>query len=158
MGFTRTGVTASQSAPGPRALTPVPSPAPTQPPSPGEGDPVGAVLPVSPVLGVLAVLGVLSCLSPSSPGEGGWEGAGEEGRGDEGLGWDRAPRRWISRKAPSTSGRTVRVPRKGSPAGSGDHHASSAIAASAAVRTPAVASPCRRPALTSGAPTGRERP
>src|SRR6185312_257099 len=27
-----------------------------------------------------------SRLSPSSPGEGGWEGAGEEGRGDEGLG------------------------------------------------------------------------
>ena len=27
-----------------------------------------------------------SCFSPSSPGEGGWEGAGEEGRGDEGLG------------------------------------------------------------------------
>src|SRR5947199_6901489 len=28
-----------------------------------------------------------SCWSPSSPGEGGGEGAGEEGRGDEGLGW-----------------------------------------------------------------------
>src|SRR6185295_10386419 len=26
-----------------------------------------------------------SCCSPSSPGEGGWEGAGEEGRGGEGL-------------------------------------------------------------------------
>jgi HAE1 family hydrophobic/amphiphilic exporter-1 len=31
--------------------------------------------------------------SPSSPGEGGWEGAGEEGRGDEGLGWGRTPGR-----------------------------------------------------------------
>ena len=32
----------------------------------------------------------VSCLSPSSPGEGGWEGAGEEGRGDEGLGRGRS--------------------------------------------------------------------
>src|SRR5436305_12384551 len=72
--------------PRPRALTPVPSPAPSQPPSPGEGNPVGAVLLVSLVLIVLAVLVVLSCFSPSSPGVGGGEGAGEEGRGDEGLG------------------------------------------------------------------------
>ncbi len=31
-----------------------------------------------------------SCFSPSSPGEGGWEGTGEEGRGDEGLPFDPA--------------------------------------------------------------------
>ncbi|MFY9824841.1 MAG: VOC family protein, partial [Thermoanaerobaculia bacterium] len=42
-------------------------------PSPGEGNPAGR-----------------SGCSPSSPGEGGWEGAGEEGRGDEGLGSDEA--------------------------------------------------------------------
>ncbi|HEV7507632.1 MAG TPA: UDP-N-acetylglucosamine 2-epimerase (non-hydrolyzing) [Thermoanaerobaculia bacterium] len=32
-----------------------------------------------------------ACFSPSSPGEGGGEGAGEEGRGDEGLGRGRPP-------------------------------------------------------------------
>src|SRR6185312_5995350 len=47
-----------------------PAPLPTTPPSfPGEATRLGR-----------------SGWSPSSPGEGGWEGAGEEGRGDEGLG------------------------------------------------------------------------
>jgi len=55
--------------PRPRALTPVPSPAPTHPPLRERGTRLER-----------------SCWSPSSPGEGGWEGAGEEGRGDEGLG------------------------------------------------------------------------
>jgi K+-transporting ATPase ATPase C chain len=55
--------------PHPETLTPDPSPAPTQPPTPGEGNPVGAVL-------------LFSLFSRC----GGWEGAGEEGRGDEGLG------------------------------------------------------------------------
>src|SRR4029079_14142372 len=32
-----------------------------------------------------------SCCSPSSPGEGGWEGTGEESRGGEGLGWGSYP-------------------------------------------------------------------
>ncbi|HEX4962270.1 MAG TPA: ABC transporter substrate-binding protein [Thermoanaerobaculia bacterium] len=41
------------------------------------------------MLFVLAVPSVPFLLSPSSPGEGGGEGAGEEGRGDEGLGWGR---------------------------------------------------------------------
>ena len=59
---------ASSEPPRPGALTPVPSPAPSQPPSPGEGNPVGAVL-------------LFSLFSRC----GGWEGAGEEGRGDEGL-------------------------------------------------------------------------
>ena len=49
---------------------PAPSPAPSQPPSPGEGE---------------RRRKASSGSSPSSPGEGGWEGAGEEGRGDEGL-------------------------------------------------------------------------
>src|SRR5258708_5027512 len=44
---------------------------PAQPPPPGRG---GTQCKSSP------------CLSPSSPGVGGWAGAGEEGRGDEGLG------------------------------------------------------------------------
>ena len=44
--------------------------------------PVLAVLPEAPEGAWLGRSG----WSPSSPGEGGWEGAGEEGRGDEGLG------------------------------------------------------------------------
>jgi len=59
----------SSLCPHPEALTPDPSPAPSQPPTPGEGKSVGAVLQVS----------LFSRC-------GGWEGAGEEGRGDEGLG------------------------------------------------------------------------
>src|SRR4029079_7071765 len=62
---------------------PLPCPSPDLPiPLPGRGVLAGAFL-----LFVPAVLVVPSCFSPSSPGEGGWEGTGEEGRGDEGLGW-----------------------------------------------------------------------
>src|ERR1700681_4315714 len=50
----------------PKSLTPVPSPTPSH--RPGEGNPTGALL-------------LFSLFS----GCGGWEGAGEEGRGDEGL-------------------------------------------------------------------------
>src|SRR5436305_6420546 len=56
--------------PHPRALTPVPSPAHAPRERGTRLEP--------------------SCWSPSSPGEGGWEGAGEEGRGDEGLGRGRS--------------------------------------------------------------------
>ncbi|MBW8877308.1 MAG: hypothetical protein JF614_20275 [Acidobacteria bacterium] len=59
--------------PRPRALTPVPSPAHSHPPPRERGTRLER-----------------SCWSPSSPGEGGGEGAGEEGRGDEGLGWGRS--------------------------------------------------------------------
>src|ERR1700681_775495 len=63
--------------PRPSPLSPLPT---TPSPSPGEGSPAGVFLRFSLFLVVLA-----GC-SPSSPGEGGWAGAGEEGRGDEGLG------------------------------------------------------------------------
>ena len=59
--------------PRPKTLTPDPSPAPSHPPHRERGTRLE-----------------LFCLSPSSPGEGGGEGAGEEGRGDEGFGWGRA--------------------------------------------------------------------
>ena len=59
-------------APSGRTLTPGPSPFPSRPPSQGEGNPRPFV--IQPFL-----------LSPSSPGVGGWEGTGEERRGDEGL-------------------------------------------------------------------------
>ena len=62
-------VNSASEIPRPKTLTPVPSPAPSQPPTPGEGNPVEAVL-------------LVSLFSRC----GGWEGAGEEGRGDEGLG------------------------------------------------------------------------
>ncbi len=62
--------------PRPRTLTPIPSPAPSHPPHRERG----------------TQLEQPGC-SPSSPGEGGGEGAGEEGRGDEGLGGGRAPGR-----------------------------------------------------------------
>ncbi|HEX3555444.1 MAG TPA: efflux RND transporter permease subunit, partial [Thermoanaerobaculia bacterium] len=55
--------------PRPRPSPPTPSPAPSHPPHRERGTRLE-----------------LSRWSPSSPGEGGWEGAGEEGRGDEGLG------------------------------------------------------------------------
>src|SRR5436305_2195145 len=55
--------------PHPGALTPVPSPAPSHPPPRERGTRLEG-----------------SGWSPSSPGEGGGEGTGEEGRGDEGLG------------------------------------------------------------------------
>src|SRR3954454_6651135 len=58
----------SFSAPPPEAPHPCPSPAPSAPPTPGEGSRLERF-----------------CFSPSSPGEGGAEGAGEEGWGDEGL-------------------------------------------------------------------------
>jgi dTDP-4-dehydrorhamnose 3,5-epimerase len=56
----------------PHPLTP--SPAPSHPPTPGEGEKNRKTS--------------AGC-SPSSPGVGGWEGAGEEGRGDEGLSEER---------------------------------------------------------------------
>jgi len=52
-----------------RTLTPGPSPVPSHPPSPGEGR---------------KTVSSRFWFSPSSPGEGGWEGTGEEGRGGEG--------------------------------------------------------------------------
>ncbi|MFY9824601.1 MAG: hypothetical protein WAM82_24705 [Thermoanaerobaculia bacterium] len=55
-------------APPPEDPHPYPLSRPLPPPTPGEGDPVGAALP-------------FSLFSRC----GGWEGAGEEGRGDEGL-------------------------------------------------------------------------
>ncbi|MBW8876719.1 MAG: KpsF/GutQ family sugar-phosphate isomerase [Acidobacteria bacterium] len=87
-----TGADLSSELPHPRALTPGPSPAPSHPPSPGEGNPVEAV-----------------CFSPSSPGEGGWEGAGEEGRGDEGLGkgGGRSPRE-VAREVLETEAAAIR--------------------------------------------------
>jgi len=63
------GALLTSERPRPKTLTPGPSPAPSPPPTPGEGNPVGAVL-------------LFSFFSRC----GGWEGAGEEGWGDEGLG------------------------------------------------------------------------
>ncbi|HSS75133.1 MAG TPA: zinc ABC transporter substrate-binding protein [Thermoanaerobaculia bacterium] len=63
-------VNSASEIPRPKTLTPDPSPAPSRPPTPGEGNPVGAA----------------SQVSLFSRG-GGWEGAGEEGWGDEGFGW-----------------------------------------------------------------------
>ncbi|MBW8765712.1 MAG: hypothetical protein JF630_05565, partial [Geodermatophilales bacterium] len=60
-------------APRPEPSPPTPSPAPSHPPHRERGTRLE-----------------ISCLSPSSPGEGGWEGAGEEGRGDEDLGRGRS--------------------------------------------------------------------
>ncbi|MFY9822632.1 MAG: amino acid adenylation domain-containing protein, partial [Thermoanaerobaculia bacterium] len=65
--------TATSEDPPPKTLTPAPLPT-TPSPSPGEGSRLERF-----------------CFSPSSPGEGGWEGAGEEGRGDEGLGRPAVP-------------------------------------------------------------------
>jgi len=62
--------------PRPGPSPPTPSPAPSHPPHRERGTRLE-----------------LSGWSPSSPGEGGWEGAGEEGRGDDGLGRGRAPGR-----------------------------------------------------------------
>ncbi|MBW8875225.1 MAG: efflux RND transporter permease subunit [Acidobacteria bacterium] len=62
--------------PRPGPSPPTPSPAPSHPPHRERGTRLER-----------------SGWSPSSPGEGGWEEAGEEGRGDEGLGWGRAPGR-----------------------------------------------------------------
>ncbi len=68
-----------------RALTPVPSPAPSHPPPRERGTRLEP-----------------SCLSPTSPGEGGGEGAGEEGRGDEGLGRGKGGLPWLDALAPPT--------------------------------------------------------
>src|SRR5436305_12060102 len=57
------------SEPPSRALTPAPLPTPPTLPHRGRGKNFSS----------------WDCRSPSSPGEGGWEGSGEEGRGDEGL-------------------------------------------------------------------------
>jgi hypothetical protein len=72
------------SAPPTRALASDPSPAPSLPPSPGEGRGIlqaetfeGAVQTGQPTIQPWSA-------TPSSPGEGGREGAGEEGRGGEG--------------------------------------------------------------------------
>src|SRR4051794_18002822 len=70
-------------SPPPKTLTPAPLPT-TPSPSPGEGSLLGRSC-CSSLQSLLSFMS-LSCLSPSSPGEGGWEGTGEEGRGDEGLG------------------------------------------------------------------------
>ena len=67
-----------EDGPRPRALTPGPSPAPSLPTSPGEGNGnSGQALKSNSSCSALG-------FSPSSPGEVGREGAGEEGRGGEG--------------------------------------------------------------------------
>src|SRR6185295_8699941 len=84
------------SIPPARTLTPDPSPAPSLPPSPGEGKKKQqflAVLPALPMWWREGFIKNLLCFSPSSPGGGGREGAGEEGRGGEGRAGDRV-RRW----------------------------------------------------------------
>jgi hypothetical protein len=84
--------TSGREGPPPKTLTPALS-RPLPPPHTGRGGTPGAFLFCSLFsrlgggrwakrVGVMRGLAV----SPSSPGVGDWEGAGEEGRGDEGLG------------------------------------------------------------------------
>src|SRR5436305_1462079 len=80
-----TGASSASERPRPKPSPPTPSPAPSHPPPRERGTRLEP-----------------SYWSPSSPGEGGWEGAGEEGRGDEGLGRGKDGLPWLDALAPPT--------------------------------------------------------